>query len=85
MITPAGRVDTATAQVDDPSDERYAEAAMSAVAQMRFVPAEFDGSEGAGADRDRGAVRGNGERGLARGLERVAARVTGITADTDTN
>jgi hypothetical protein len=45
VITPAGRVDTATAQVDDPSDERYAEAAMSAVAQMRFVPAEFDGAK----------------------------------------
>ncbi|HEV7704359.1 MAG TPA: energy transducer TonB [Gemmatimonadaceae bacterium] len=45
VITPAGRVDTATAQVDDPSDERYAEAAMSAVAEMRFVPAEFDGTK----------------------------------------
>jgi TonB family protein len=45
VITPAGRVDTATAQVDDPSDERYAQAAMSAVAQMRFVPAEFDGTK----------------------------------------
>ena len=45
VITPAGRVDTASAQVDDPSDERYAEAAMSAVAQMRFVPAEFDGTK----------------------------------------
>ena len=45
VITPAGRVDTATAQVDDPSDERYAEAAMTAVAQMRFVPAEYDGAK----------------------------------------
>jgi hypothetical protein len=45
VITPAGRVDTATAQVDDPSDERFAEDAMSAVAQMRFVPAEFDGTK----------------------------------------
>ncbi|MDB4910123.1 MAG: hypothetical protein JWO39_946 [Gemmatimonadetes bacterium] len=43
VVMPAGRVDTATAQVDDPSDERYAEAAMSSIAQMRFVPAEFDG------------------------------------------
>jgi hypothetical protein len=43
IISPAGRVDTATAQVDDPSDERYAQAAISAIAQMRFVPAEFDG------------------------------------------
>lgn len=45
VITPAGRVDTATAEVDDPSDERFAEEAMSAVAQMRFVPAEFDGTK----------------------------------------
>jgi hypothetical protein len=43
VISSLGRVDTATAQLDDPSDERYAEAAMTAVAQMRFVPAEFDG------------------------------------------
>lgn len=43
VVMPAGRVDTATAQVDDPSDERYVEAAMSSVSQMRFVPAEFDG------------------------------------------
>ena len=43
VITTAGRVDTATALVDDPNDERYTEAAMSAIAQMRFVPAEFDG------------------------------------------
>jgi hypothetical protein len=43
IVTAAGRVDTATALVDDPSDERYAEAAMSAVAEMRFVPAEYDG------------------------------------------
>jgi hypothetical protein len=43
VISAAGRVDTATAQVEDPTDERYAEAAMSVVAQMRFVPAEFDG------------------------------------------
>jgi hypothetical protein len=42
-VTAAGRVDTATALVDDPSDERYVEAAMNAVARMRFVPAEFDG------------------------------------------
>jgi hypothetical protein len=43
IVMPAGRVDTATARVDDASDERYIEAAMSSVAQMRFVPAEFDG------------------------------------------
>ena len=43
VVTAAGRVDTATAQVDDPSDERYVELAMRAIAQMRFVPAEFDG------------------------------------------
>jgi hypothetical protein len=43
VVMPGGRVDTSTAQVDDPSDERYVEAAMSSVAQMRFVPAEFDG------------------------------------------
>ena len=42
-VTAAGRVDTATALVDDLSDERYAEAALNAVARMRFVPAEFDG------------------------------------------
>jgi protein-L-isoaspartate O-methyltransferase len=42
-VTAAGRVDTMTALVDDPSDERYVEAAMNAVARMRFVPAEFDG------------------------------------------
>jgi hypothetical protein len=42
-VMPIGRVDTATAHVDDPSDERYVEAAMSSLAQMRFVPAEFDG------------------------------------------
>ena len=43
IVTTAGRVDTATALIDDPSDERYVEAAMTAIAQMRFVPAEFDG------------------------------------------
>jgi hypothetical protein len=43
VVMPGGRVDTATAQVDDPSDERYVEAAMSSISQMRFVPAEFDG------------------------------------------
>ncbi|HEY8793584.1 MAG TPA: hypothetical protein VIM15_01465 [Gemmatimonadaceae bacterium] len=43
VVSAAGRVDTATAQVDDPSDDRYAEAAMRAIAHMRFVPAEFDG------------------------------------------
>jgi len=43
VVSAAGRVDTATALVDDPSDDRYVEAAMSAIAQMRFVPAEFDG------------------------------------------
>jgi hypothetical protein len=42
-VMPAGRVDTATAQLDDPSDERYVEASMQSLAQMRFVPAEFDG------------------------------------------
>jgi hypothetical protein len=43
VVMPAGRVDTATAQLDDPSDERYVEASMQSLAQMRFVPAEFDG------------------------------------------
>jgi hypothetical protein len=43
VVMPGGRVDTATAQLDDPSDERYVEAAMSSIAQMRFVPAEYDG------------------------------------------
>ena len=43
VVSAAGRVDTATAQVDDPSDDRYANAAMRAIAHMRFVPAEFDG------------------------------------------
>ena len=43
VVTPAGRVDTATAQIEDASDERYVAAAMTSVAQMRFVPAEFDG------------------------------------------
>lgn len=43
VVTPAGRVDTATAQVEDPGDDRYVIAALAAVAQMRFVPAEFDG------------------------------------------
>jgi hypothetical protein len=43
VVTPAGRVDTTTAMLDDPSDERYVEATMSSLAQMRFVPAEFDG------------------------------------------
>jgi hypothetical protein len=43
VVMPGGRVDTATAQLDDPSDDRYVEAAMSSIAQMRFVPAEFDG------------------------------------------
>jgi hypothetical protein len=43
VVMPGGRVDTATAQLDDPSDERYVEATMTFLAQMRFVPAEFDG------------------------------------------
>jgi hypothetical protein len=43
VVMPGGRVDTATAQLDDPSDDRYVTAAMSSIAQMRFVPAEFDG------------------------------------------
>jgi len=43
VVMSGGRVDTATAQLDDPSDERYTEAAMRSIAQMRFVPAEFDG------------------------------------------
>ena len=43
VVMPGGRVDTATAQLDDPSDDRYVAAAMSSIAQMRFVPAEFDG------------------------------------------
>jgi hypothetical protein len=43
VVMPSGRVDTATAQMDDPSDERYVQAALNSIAQMRFVPAEFDG------------------------------------------
>jgi hypothetical protein len=43
IVSAAGRVDTATALVDDPGDERYVEAAMRVVAQLRYVPAEFDG------------------------------------------
>jgi hypothetical protein len=43
VVLPSGRVDTATAQLDDPSDDRYVTAAISSIAQMRFVPAEFDG------------------------------------------
>jgi hypothetical protein len=43
VVSAAGRVDTAAVQVDDPSDDRYVELAMRAIAQMRFVPAEFDG------------------------------------------
>ena len=43
VVMPGGRVDTATAQLADPSDDRYVTAAMSSIAQMRFVPAEFDG------------------------------------------
>ena len=43
VVSAAGRVDTASVQVDDPSDERYVELAMRSIAQMRFVPAEFDG------------------------------------------
>ena len=43
VVMPGGRVDTATAHVDDPGDDRYVGAALDAVAQMRFVPAEFDG------------------------------------------
>jgi Gram-negative bacterial TonB protein C-terminal len=43
VVMPGGHVDSATVRVDDGSDERYAEAAMSSVSQMRFVPAEFDG------------------------------------------
>ena len=43
VVSAAGRVDTATALVDDPTDDRYADAAMRAITHMRFVPAEFDG------------------------------------------
>jgi len=43
VVMPGGRVDTSTAQIDDPSDDRYVAAAMSLIARMRFVPAEFDG------------------------------------------
>jgi hypothetical protein len=45
VVTAAGRVDTASARVDDESDDRLVEAAMVAVSQMRFVPAEFDGAK----------------------------------------
>ncbi|MEP7065442.1 MAG: hypothetical protein ABI889_05365 [Gemmatimonadota bacterium] len=43
VVMPGGRVDSATARVEDDDDDRYVEAAMRALAQMRFVPAEFDG------------------------------------------
>jgi len=45
VVTPAGRVDTATAHVDDANDDRFAQEAILAVSQMRFVPAEFDGTK----------------------------------------
>jgi hypothetical protein len=43
VVMPAGRVDTATAHVEDPGDDRYVVATLATIAQMRFVPAEFDG------------------------------------------
>ncbi len=43
MISPAGRVDTATARIVDASDDRFGDAALEALPSMRFVPAEFDG------------------------------------------
>ncbi len=43
VVMPGGRVDSATAHVEDPGDDRYIGAALDALAQMRFVPAEFDG------------------------------------------
>lgn len=45
MVTAAGRVDTASARVDEGSDDRLVSAAMTAMSQMRFVPAEFDGAK----------------------------------------
>jgi hypothetical protein len=43
VVMPGGRVDSATARVDDDGDDRYIELAMSSLAQMRYIPAEFDG------------------------------------------
>jgi TonB family protein len=45
MVTALGRVDTASARVQDGSDERFLDAALDALAKMRFVPAEFDGTK----------------------------------------
>lgn len=45
VVSAAGRVDTASARVDDRSDDRLVDAAMAAVSQMRYVPAEFDGAK----------------------------------------
>jgi len=45
VVTAAGRVDSASVRVDDASDDRLVEAAMLAVSQMRYVPAEFDGAK----------------------------------------
>jgi hypothetical protein len=45
VVTAAGRVDSASVRVDEASDDRLVEAAMLAVSQMRYVPAEFDGAK----------------------------------------
>lgn len=45
MVTAAGRVDTASARAGEGSDDRLVSAAMTAMSQMRFVPAEFDGAK----------------------------------------
>lgn len=45
VVSESGRVDTATARPDDASDDRLIASAMTAAAQMRFVPAEFDGAK----------------------------------------
>lgn len=45
VVSPAGRVDTATVRMDDASDDRMIAPAMAAISQMRFVPAEFDGAK----------------------------------------
>jgi hypothetical protein len=45
IVSASGRVDTTSARVDDASDDRLIAAAMAAVSQMRYVPAEFDGAK----------------------------------------
>jgi TonB family protein len=45
IVSASGRVDTASVHVDESSDDRLIDAAMTAVSQMRYVPAEFDGAK----------------------------------------